>query len=151
MSIMIRKAEQHDAESLSELFLEFVDSRSNIDQMKRQIEKISKMPNYYIVVASRDGRVIGTAMGIVCYDLVGNCDPFLLIENVVVGELERGSGVGTMLINSMEEFALSHNCNFIILASSENRVRAHIFYEHLGFIGEKRGFIKTIKNQNIFY
>lgn len=144
MSITIRKANINDAPSLSGLFLELVGTESNIEEMQRQIEMISNQSNYFVAVACLDGHIVGTAMGIVCHDLVGDCVPFLLIENVVVAKKSQGHGIGRMLMQSLEEFASANRCSYTILASSDEREQAHRFYESIGYSGVKRGFIKLL-------
>jgi hypothetical protein len=80
----IRKAEINDVAELSELYFEFVGTESNLMSVKKQLELISNNPNYFVAVACDGDKVIGTSMGIICYDLVGNCIPFMLIENLVL-------------------------------------------------------------------
>ena len=58
-------------------------------------------------------------MGIVCPDIVGECQPYLLVENVVVSSVYQGSGIGKKLMNALEDFAMENLCSYIILASSK--------------------------------
>jgi len=144
LSITIRKANKEDAPSLSSLFMELVGAESNIQEMQRQLEMISTQSNYFVAVACHDDHVVGTAMGIVCHDLVGDCAPFLLIENVVVAQNSQGQGIGKMLMQALEDFASANRCSYTILASSDEREQAHRFYESIGYSGVKRGFIKLL-------
>ncbi|WP_243362299.1 GNAT family N-acetyltransferase [Fundidesulfovibrio terrae] len=143
---LVRKASLDDIASLSDLFLEFIGRPSNADSLKKRIEIISNNPLYFVAVACDSHKVIGTAMGIVCHDLVGNCDPFLLIENVVVLPSHRGKNAGKLLVNSLEEFGRLNNCNYAVLVSDEKRTRAHGFYQSLGYAGHA-GFKKRLKSQ----
>jgi GNAT superfamily N-acetyltransferase len=147
MTVLIRKANGSDAVALSEMFFEFIGISSDINKMQNQLEFISQQPNYFVAVACVNDVVLGTAMGIICHDLVGNCSPFLLVENVVVSRKSRGQGLGKVLMNSLEDFAKDNNCNYIMLASSNERNEAHLFYESLGYEGAKRGFIKRLSKQ----
>ncbi|XEC96615.1 GNAT family N-acetyltransferase [Paenibacillus tarimensis] len=145
MDIEIRKVRIEDASDLSKLFTEFIGTESNIEKMQNQIECITMQPNYYVSVACKDEEVIGTAMGIVCPDLVGECQPYLLVENVVVSSTYQGKGIGKILMAALEEFAKKMKCSYIILASSENREQAHRFYESIGYLGNKRGYVKRME------
>ncbi|WP_018759155.1 GNAT family N-acetyltransferase [Paenibacillus terrigena] len=146
MDIKVRKAGIEDANDLSKLFIEFVGTDSNIEKMQYQLEIISKQPNYFVAVACNDEKVIGTAMGIVCLDIVGECQPYMLVENVVVSSTYQGKGIGKTLMATLEDFASKMNCSYIILASSENREQAHKFYESVGYLGTKTGFIKRMES-----
>ena len=75
-------------------------------------------------------------MGIVCQDLVGACRPFLVIENVVVSSEFRRSGIGRLLMDSIEAVAREQNCYYIILVSGGQRKEAHRFYAALGYKDE---------------
>lgn len=144
LNLLIRKAQPEDAYELSELFTELVGEPSDIEEMKKQLQFVDTQPNYYIAVACAENEVVGTAMGIVCVDLVGNCAPFLLIENVVVSSKYQKLGIGKKLMTELENFAIQRRCNFILLASSHERKEAHHFYESLGYDDKKKGYFKQL-------
>jgi GNAT superfamily N-acetyltransferase len=145
--IAVRKAEINDVAELSELFFEFVGTESNLTSMKEQLEVISNNPSYYVAVACDGDKVIGTSMGIICYDLVGNCNPFMLIENVVVLPQYQGQGVGKLLMQSLEDFGERNKCNYVILVSESKRKASHNFYESIGYSVDERGFKKRLMKQ----
>lgn len=141
----IRKVEIGDITQLSEIFIEFVGEKSDVTAMQNQIEVISKNPNYFVAVACDEEKVIGTAMGIVCYDLCGNCHPFMLIENVAVLQDYRGKGVGKLLMQAQEDFGRANNCKYVILVSESKRTDSHKFYESIGYpSGQECGFKKRL-------
>lgn len=143
---IIRKAIVDDVQDLSEIFIEFVGMDSDINAMKMQIETISNNPNYYVGVACNVDKVIGTAMGIVCYDLCGSCKQFMLIENVAVLPAYRGKGVGKLLMQELENFARKNECKYIILVSESKRKVSHKFYESIGFsVNQEYGFKKSLE------
>lgn len=96
--------------------------------------------DYYLAVAREDDTILGTATGIICHGLGGN---FLVIEDFVVKESLRGKGIGTKLMQKLDEFAISRNCIYAILVSSGFRKNAHRFYEKCGFHDDVRGFRKN--------
>jgi predicted N-acetyltransferase YhbS len=145
--ITVRKANEHDIHGLSELFVEFIGRASNLNAMRNQLEIISNNPFYYVAVACDGDKVIGTSMGIVCYDLVGNCNPFMLVENVVVSAQYQGQGVGKSLMQSIEDFGHKNNCNYVILVSEAKREASHQFYESIGYSSDQRGFKKRLSMQ----
>ncbi|MDQ0088849.1 putative N-acetyltransferase YhbS [Paenibacillus anaericanus] len=146
MSISIRMVEKTDAQDLSDLFQDFINTDSNIEEMQKLIETISKDPHYYIPVACDGDKVVGTAMAILCYDLVGECNSFMLIENVVVDPRYQKN----QIMNSLEDFGSKNNCNYIILVSESKREGSHEFYETLGYTTDQRGFkMRLYKNKTI--
>lgn len=142
---IIRRVEINDAIDLSEIFIEFSGEKSDINAMKKQIEVVSKNPNYYVAVACDGEKVIGTAMGVVCYDLCGSCKQFMLIENVAVLPAYRGKGIGKLLMEAEESFGRKNNCKYIILVSESKRTNSHKFYESIGYsVGQEYGFKKRL-------
>lgn len=142
--ITIRKAESDDIAGLSELFVDFNGKESNLTAMKKQLEVITANPDYYVAVACDGNKVIGTAMGIACYDLVGDCNSFLLIENAVVLPKFQGQGVGKLLMQALEGFGESKDCKYVILVSESKRESSHKFYEAIGYSADQRGFKKQL-------
>jgi predicted N-acetyltransferase YhbS len=118
---------------------------SNLSAIKAQIEIISNNEKYYVVVACDGNEVIGTATGIICYDLVGDCDRFMLIENVVVLPTYQRKGVGKLLMKELEVFGEKNQCKYIILVSEAKRESSHKFYQEIGYAADQRGFKKSLK------
>ena len=63
--------------------------------------------------------------------------PFGLLEDVFVDESERGSGLGTALVNEIISAANELGCYKLIATSRTSRPKVHELYERLGF--EKHG------------
>ncbi len=56
-----------------------------------------------------------------------------LIDELVIAESHRGSGIGSQLISCLVTEARTHGCRVIELASAGHRERAHNFYLRNGF------------------
>ncbi|WP_084653807.1 GNAT family N-acetyltransferase [Paenibacillus zanthoxyli] len=97
--------------------------------------------------ANDGNKVIGTSIGIACYDLVGDCNSFLLIENVVVLPQYQGQGVGKQLMQALEDFGEINHCKYVILVSESKRESSHRFYESIGYSTDQRGFKKQLMKQ----
>lgn len=91
------------------------------------------------LIAKDNNEIVGSALGICCMSLAV---PFLVIEDVIVKDGNRGKGIGRMLMESLDEFARNKNCAYAFLVSSAFRKGAHQFYEKVGFIDSVAGFRK---------
>lgn len=68
------------------------------------------------------------------------------IWGLVVAESVRGSGIGRLLVEAAEEWALMRGLNVMAVGSNSLRVDARAFYEHLGYTVKKtqNAFRKTL-------
>lgn len=94
-----------------------------------------------VFVARDKDQLLGTVSGFCCRGLGGN---FLVIEDLIVQEGLRGSGIGTGLMAAAEDFGRSTDCDYALLVSSGFRKRAHHFYEKIGYTEDVRGFRKDL-------
>jgi GNAT superfamily N-acetyltransferase len=97
-------------------------------------------PHQVLVVADRDGAVVGTAQLSLLAGLSRRGATRAQIEAVRVSSTERGSGLGTTLIEWAIEEARARGCALVQLTSDKSRVAAHRFYLRLGFEATHEGF-----------
>jgi len=143
--VKIEQATIIDLESLSELFEELIGEKTDFIKMNENFKLMSSDSSYIILVARENDEVLGSVMGIICMDLVKECQPFMVIENVVVKSKFRGKGVGMKLMQHLENLARSRNCYYTMLVSSGYRRDAHKFYEAIGYeLGLVQGFKKYL-------
>lgn len=93
-----------------------------------------------MVVAVRQGRVVGTLQLTIIPGLSRKGATRAIIEGVRVHADERGSGLGTQFIQWAVERARRENCQLVQLTSDVTRTDAHRFYERLGFTASHVGF-----------
>ncbi|GAA2355764.1 MULTISPECIES: GNAT family N-acetyltransferase [Streptomyces] len=103
-------------------------------------ERIARDPGQRLVVAVRDGRVIGTLQLTVVPGLSRRGATRSIIEGVRVHADERGSGLGTQLIQWAIDESRREGCVLVQLTSDATRTDAHRFYERLGFEASHVGF-----------
>ncbi|NEZ45422.1 GNAT family N-acetyltransferase [Paenibacillus alvei] len=135
--LVIRPITQDELPALSQLYTELMGSQTNMAKLEQVYRKIQHDDQYIILGAFHEGQLAGTLMGIICHDLVGECKPFMVIENVIVSPTVRRQGVGKKLMQDIENIARHRDCAYIIFVSGEQRKEAHVFYEKLGFKDEK--------------
>ena len=93
-----------------------------------------------VLVAERDGEVIGVCQLIVFRHLQASGGLCAEIESVHVHPDQRGNGVGTALLGAAVQRARTLGCYRVQLTSNAQREDAHRFYERLGFSPSHVGF-----------
>ncbi|TQR45969.1 GNAT family N-acetyltransferase [Paenibacillus popilliae] len=135
--ITIRSIKENELLALSRLYQELMGQQTNQAKLEQVYRTIQQNEQYIILGAFDEEQLVGSLMGIICHDLVGDCKPFMVIENVIVSPLVRRQGVGKKLMQEIENMARQRDCYYIIFVSGEQRKEAHQFYERLGFKDEK--------------
>ncbi|MBM7087416.1 GNAT family N-acetyltransferase [Streptomyces sp. SID9913] len=103
-------------------------------------ERLDADPHQHLVVAVRAGRVVGTLQLTVIPGLSRRGATRSVIEAVRVHADERGSGLGTQLIEWAIDESRRQGCQLVQLTSDKTRADAHRFYERLGFTASHVGF-----------
>ena len=144
--IEINFLRKNDLEGLKKLYEQGFESSSfNNENVHRTYEIIKDNTSYNILCAKIDGIVVGSVMGVACYELFGECKPFMVIENVVVLKEFRKQGIAKRLMVQLEKRAVELNCSMIIFVSSAHRIGAHKLYESLGFgVDKVNGYRKRL-------
>lgn len=135
-----------DLGQLALLYEELTGIKTNMVLMEKMYKKIADNTDYILIGAKdEEQRLVGSVMGIVCTDIVGECQPFMVLENVIVSEKSRRRGTGRQLVKYIENCARERNCYYIMLVSLLKRKDAHAFYESLGYnLGVVQGFKKYL-------
>jgi len=104
------------------------------------LERLSSDPHQHLVVAVREGHVVGTLQLTVIPGLSRRGSTRSIIEGVRIHADERGSGLGTQLIEWAIDESRRQDCQLVQLTSDNTRTDAHRFYERLGFTASHVGF-----------
>ncbi|KUN10317.1 GNAT family acetyltransferase [Streptomyces yokosukanensis] len=104
------------------------------------LERVDADPNQSLVVAVREDRVIGTLQLTIIPGLSHRGAVRALIEAVRIHADERGSGLGSQLIEWAIDASRQRGCLMVQLTSDKTRTDAHRFYERLGFSPTHEGF-----------
>ncbi|MFB7025465.1 MULTISPECIES: GNAT family N-acetyltransferase [unclassified Streptomyces] len=107
-------------------------------------ERLANDPNQHLVVAVRGGKVVGTLQLTIIPGLSRRGTVRSIIEAVRIHADERGSGLGTQLIEWAVEESGRQGCSLVQLTSDATRTDAHRFYKRLGFEDSHVGFKKTL-------
>ncbi|KQX77877.1 MULTISPECIES: GNAT family N-acetyltransferase [Streptomyces] len=120
------------------------ESPDDLSPYEAAFRRLTDDPNQRIVVAVREERVVGTLQLTVVPGLSRRGATRSIIEGVRVHSDERGSGLGTQLIQWAVDESRRQSCRLVQLTSDTTRTDAHRFYERLGFAASHVGFKLTL-------
>ncbi|WP_269853282.1 GNAT family N-acetyltransferase [Streptomyces sp. RPT161] len=143
--ITIRRATADDIPSIVALLAddELGATRESPDDLRPYQAAFAELdgdPHQLLVVADRAGEVVGTAQLTYLPGLSRKGATRAQIEAVRIGGTERGSGLGSRLVEWCVARAREHHCALVQLTSDVTRLDAHRFYEKLGFQASHIGF-----------
>ncbi|MFI2370122.1 GNAT family N-acetyltransferase [Streptomyces sp. NPDC018833] len=116
------------------------ESPDDLSPYTAAFERLAADPNQYPTVAVRDGRIVGTLQLTIIPGLSRRGTTRSIIEAVRIHADERGSGLGTQLIEWAVEESRSLGCRLVQLTSDATRTDTHRFYQRLGFEPSHVGF-----------
>ncbi|TSB18816.1 GNAT family N-acetyltransferase [Streptomyces benahoarensis] len=120
------------------------ESPDDLTPYRAAYEVLASDPHQHLIVAVRDGRTIGTLQLTVIPGLSRRGATRSIIEGVRVHADERGSGLGTQLIEWAVDRSRDLGCHLVQLTSDATRIDAHRFYERLGFEASHLGFKRQL-------
>jgi GNAT superfamily N-acetyltransferase len=109
-----------------------------IDQAVALFERFGRYPDYTLFVAEQDHAIVGSFALLVMDNLGHLGAPSGIVEDVVVAPARQSNGIGAAMMRFAMERCREKGCYKLVLSSNAKRVRAHAFYESLGF--ERHGF-----------
>ncbi|MDJ1643542.1 GNAT family N-acetyltransferase [Streptomyces pakalii] len=116
------------------------ESPDDLAPYQEALQRLADDPNQHVVVAVRQDRVVGTLQLTIIPGLSRRGSTRSIIEGVRIHGDERGSGLGTQLIQWAVDESRRQNCQLVQLTSDVTREDAHRFYERLGFTASHVGF-----------
>lgn len=116
------------------------ESPDDLSPYEKAFHRLANDANQYLMVAVRGDRVVGTAQLTIVPGLSRRGATRSVIEGVRVHSEERGSGLGTQMIQWAVDESRRQECHLVQLTSDASRTDAHRFYERLGFTPSHVGF-----------
>ena len=90
-------------------------------------------PGLHLFVLEADGVVVATTYLNVIPNITRSASPYAVIENVVVEEAVRGSGLGKQIMAATLQAAWDAGCYKAMLQTGSRRPATHAFYRACGF------------------
>jgi GNAT superfamily N-acetyltransferase len=129
--IEIRVATTEDCPVLARLAAQ-LGYEASTEQIARRLEVMRKSDEHRLLVAQeRGGEIVGWIGMYVFRPITGEAR--VEVSGLVVDETRRSRKVGTLLLNSAEEWAISNGLRAVGLHCNVVRERAHLFYERNGY------------------
>jgi GNAT superfamily N-acetyltransferase len=144
MEIIIREIAVSDYSEVVLLWTEVLGHRNvNNENFHITMERMNNDGNYKTFIAISENRVVGfiTVMHALAFGLSMG---YLHVQGLAVHKEFHHKGIGTKLLNHVENYAKEVGISSIILCSGFKRTGAHAFYEHNGYDKDSYCFDKTI-------
>ncbi len=130
MKILTRTAKIEDSESITELSNQLGYPSEIIEVQKRLMELLLNNDNC-IFVALVDEKIVGWIHGF--YSRRIESEPFVEIGGLVVDTKYRKKGIGKLLVEEINKWSYTKQCNRIRVRCNIVRKESHLFYQQLGF------------------
>jgi ribosomal protein S18 acetylase RimI-like enzyme len=138
--LVLRDARPKDAEAIAAL-IGSLGYEATPAEVKRRSAALAKAGQQIIV--AEQGALVGvltTSMTIVLH----RPKPVGRISMLVVAEAARGAGIGAALVAEAEKRLAAKGCGLVEVTSNRKRLRAHAFYEKLGYERTSYRFAKIL-------
>ena len=144
---MIRTVQVKDAPRIRDLCHQALGYNSTLEKVATQIDKFNQPDSgHFCFVYEEDqtGHILGYVEA-EAYESIYS-DPGLNVLGLAVFPFAQGRGIGRQLMEQVEELAKSRHYTFIRLNSASHRKEAHVFYERIGYEGNKtqKRFLKIM-------
>lgn len=100
---------------------------------RRAFDAILDSPLLYLLVLEKDGEILATTYLNVIPNITRSASPYAVIENVVVDESVRGTGLGKQVMAETLTHAWDHGCYKAMLLTGSSNPNTHGFYRACGF------------------
>jgi GNAT superfamily N-acetyltransferase len=141
MTITIRPAHDTDAEAVLALAKPFATSFVVDEQtFHRSFSALLSSPQAHLAVAETDRQLVGYVLGFDHDTLYAN-GRVAWVEELMVGELSRRQGIGQLLMQAFEAWAMARGCKLVGLATR----RAAAFYQRMGYEESATYFRKLLE------
>ena len=102
-------------------------------------DALARDPNNRLLIAERDGAIVGTLQVTFIVGLSRRGAKRALIEAVRVATPHRSKGIGEEIVRAAIDIARREGCSMVQLTTDKSRKDAHRFYEKLGFVASHEG------------
>ncbi len=137
---MVREAQLEDFDAVMGLYRQLnpddplIDDGSDLSTFERIIAE----PALHLLVLEDSGKIVATTYLNVIPNLSRSAAPYAVVENVVVEESLRGTGVGKQIMAATLQIAWDAGCYKAMLMTGSKRPSTLAFYRTCGFDQEAK-------------
>jgi GNAT superfamily N-acetyltransferase len=134
--VLVRKASAADIPAVLRLYAQPDLDDGNVLTVEQGValfERFARYPDYTLYVAEQDDEIVGSFALLVMDNLGHLGSPSGIVEDVVVAPARQSNGIGAAMMRFALECCREKRCYKLMLSSNAKRVRAHAFYESLGY------------------
>ena len=137
---MFREARPSDFLAISRLYRQLHPGDPVVgDESDRTVfDQILATPNLSLFVLEQGGSVIATTYLNVIPNMTRSASSYAVIENVVVDEGLRGTGLGKQIMAATLDAAWDAGCYKVMLQTGSRRPATHAFYRACGFSADEK-------------
>lgn len=143
---MIREVRIDEYQQLMELYLHLHETEIPPAELTQDLwERLVNDPDYHLIVAEEDGRLVSTCTCVIIPNLTHGPRPYAWVENVVTHPDYRGRGLATACLDFAKQTAIRENCYRLVLMTGSKLPSTLRFYERAGYNRtDKTGFIQWL-------
>jgi len=142
LTLEVREAQSRDLQAIVDLIGQ-LGYPSGETEVAGRVGRVSADPKSWVFVAVDDERIVGLG-AVHVMSILERDDPIARVTAMVVAEGARGSGVGTALLDRLEDVARREGCDKIDLTTRYERQEAAAFYRRRGFKDTSRRFVNDL-------
>ncbi|MDR2998041.1 MAG: GNAT family N-acetyltransferase [Microbacterium sp.] len=102
------------------------------------LDEILRTPWLTLFVLEADGHVLATTYLNIVPNMSRSASPYAVIENVVVDEVHRGTGLGKVIMTATLDAAWAAGCYKAMLLTGSTSTSTHAFYRACGFSPDEK-------------
>ena len=132
---MIREAGSEDFDAIVRLYHQLHPSDPILEDGadRAAFEEILKTPGLVLIVLEAGGAVVATTYLNVIPNMTRSASPYAVIENVIVDQDLRGTGLGKQIMVATLNAAWDAGCYKVMLLTGSKTPATHAFYRSCGF------------------
>ncbi|MEM8753065.1 MAG: GNAT family N-acetyltransferase [Pseudomonadota bacterium] len=148
MTPAFREASRDDVEAIAALLSDDVLGKRrearDLDRYRAAFDAMASEPNNPLIVGEAEGRIVAVYQITFISGLSRGGARRAQIEAVRVAADARGRGLGEALMRDAEARARAEGCARVPLTTDRARVRAHRFYDRLGYVASHFGYKRAL-------
>ena len=143
MDIMIKEIEDKDYLNVLSIGNNELACKNSIEDVVTHYRRVKDDERYKTFVALLDREAVGFISSVWSYE-IGREVGFMHIVGLAVKAEMQNKGIGTKLIQYIENYAIEKGISSIILNTGVQRTYAHVFYKSKGYDNRSWCFSKKL-------